>query len=95
MSKDSTMRAKPPTAAEVRAVAALDGSQRPQVLCRHYEHGTSWSAEGDAEEDGSWMPHSEAWRHVEESIATWRERCAGTALARAAEAKRGEIVGPS
>lgn len=36
------------------------------------DNGGSWSIDGDAEEDGSWMPHSEAWRHVEESIAAWR-----------------------
>lgn len=50
---DHTMRAEPPTAAEVRAVAALDGSHRPQVLCRHYDHGTSWCAVAWVEVDES------------------------------------------
>lgn len=35
-----------------------------------------WSTGGDAEGGdafaGSWMPYSEAWRHVEASIAAWR-----------------------
>ena len=52
---DHTMRAEPPTAAEVRAVAALDGSHRPQVLCRHYDHGTSWCASGNISENAKDM----------------------------------------
>ena len=33
---------------------------------------TSGSAEGEGAFAGSWMPYSEAWRHVEASIAAWR-----------------------
>jgi len=48
------------------------------IRARHEDVRDGWSTGGEAEGDdaflGSWMPHSEAWRHVIESIAAWRTR---------------------
>lgn len=33
-----------------------------------------FEVEGDADGDASWMPFSEAWRHIESSIAAFRAR---------------------
>ena len=37
-------------------------------------------AEGDGDFSGSWMPYSEAWRHITESITAWRAVRVGGAL---------------
>ena len=43
-----------------------------------FDRGRGWSTTGEAEGTeafaGSWMPYSEAWRHIEASIVAWRRR---------------------
>ena len=38
------------------------------------DSGPEWSVYGESDGDASWMPFSEAWGHIETSIAAWRSR---------------------
>lgn len=45
---------------------------RSQAIGGPYAYQVEGDAEGDGEMAGSWMPYSEAWRHIEDSIAKLR-----------------------
>lgn len=59
---------------EFAVAATPDGD--PVAACFSDAPTGSFRADGEAEGDGpyaaSWMPHSEAWRHIEASIAEFR-----------------------
>lgn len=56
-------------------VAATSGGDPVEACFGSAPEGSFYAAgeaEGDGAWSGSWMPHSEAWRHIEASIAAFR-----------------------